>query len=91
MTEEKAIDDAKKDFSEKFPCFNGELVYIKPDNIIKGKYKPFCCYAITPENCCIVTDFLVTLTSRGRAESYPFFIYTIYDQALGKNGIYRFI
>ena len=91
MTEEKAIEDAKKDFAEKFPCFNGSLDYVAPEKIIKGKYKPFCCYALTPEGSFIVTDFLFTLTSRGRADSCPFFIYTIYDQALGQDGIYKFI
>lgn len=91
MTEEKAIEDAKNDFSEKFPHFNDDLVYVAPEEIIKGQYKPFCCYAITRENSIIVTDFLVTLTSRGRAFDCPYFIYTVYDQALGKNGIYKFI
>ena len=91
MTEEKAIEDAKNDFAEKFPFFNGSLVYVAPEKIIKGQYKPFCCYALTPEGSFIVTDFLVTLTSRGRADGCPFFIYTIYDQALGQNGIYKFI
>lgn len=91
MTEEQAIEDAKNDFFEKFPCFNGELVFIAPEEIIKGQYKPFCCYAITPEGSCIVTDFLVTLTARGRADGFPFFIYTLYDQALGQDGIYKFI
>lgn len=91
MTEEKAIDDATNDFYEKFPFFNGVMVYVKPEKIIKGKYNPFCCYAITPDNSFVVTDFLVTLTSKGRADSCPYFIYTIYDQALGKDGIYKFI
>lgn len=91
MTEEKAIEDAKNDFSEMFPCFNDDLVYVAPEKIIKGQYKPFCCYDITHGGSCIVTDFLVTLTSRGRADGYPCFIYTIYDQALGKDGIYKFI
>lgn len=91
MTEEQAIEDAKNDFSEKFPCFNDKLVFVTPEKIIKGQYKPFCCYAITSEGSCIVTDFLVTLTARGRADSCPFFIYTVYDQALGKDGIYKFI
>lgn len=91
MTEEKAIEDAKNDFSEMFPCFNDDLVYVAPEKIIKGQYKPFCCYAITHGGSFIVTDFLVTLTSRGRADGYPCFIYTIYDQALGKDGIYKFI
>lgn len=90
MTEEKAIENAINDFSEKFPCFNG-MVYVAPDEIIKGQYKPFCCYALTLEGSFIVTDFLVTLTSRGRADGCPYFIYTVYDQALGKNGIYKFI
>lgn len=91
MTEEKAIEDAKNDFSEKFPHFKNNIVYVDPEKIIKGQYKPFCCYAITLEGSFIVTDFLVTLTSRGRADGCPFFIYTVYDQALGKNGIYKFI
>lgn len=91
MTEEKAIEDAKNDFEEKFPFFNGNLVYVEPEEIIKGQYKPFCYYAITPDGSFIVTDFLVTLTSRGRADNCPYFIYTIYDQALGKDGIYKFI
>lgn len=91
MTEEKAIENAKEDFADKFPCFDGDLIYIAPENITKGKYKPFSCYAITIDGSCIVTDFLVTLTSRGRADGCPYFIYTVYDQALGMNGIYKFI
>lgn len=91
MTEEKAIENAKKDFAEKFPCFNGSLDYVAPEKIIKGQYKPFCCYAITQERSIIVTDFLVTLTQKVNDDDCPKFIYTIYDQALGKNGIYKFI
>ena len=90
MTEEEAIEDAKNDFAEKFPHFKDDLVFMAPEKIIKGQYKPFCCYAITVDGSFIVTDFLVTLTSKGRADGYPYFIYTVYDQALGKYGIYKF-
>ena len=91
MTEEKALEDAYNDFENKFPHFNGKIVYVAPSNIVKGQYKPFCCYALTAEGSFVVTYFLVTLTSRGRADGCPFFIYTIYDQSLGKDGIYKFI
>ena len=38
MTEEKAIEDAKKEFSEKFPDFdiNDDIIYEDPEDIIKG-------------------------------------------------------
>ena len=93
MTEEKAIEDAKKEFSEKFPDFdiNDDIIYEDPEDIIKGLYKPFACYAITIEGSCIVTDFLVTLTQKVNDDEVPKFIYTIYDQSLGKDGIYKFI
>lgn len=93
MTEEKAIEDAKKEFSEKFPDFdiNDDIIYEDPEDIIKGLYKPFACYAITIEGSCIVTDFLVTLTQKVNNDEVPKFIYTIYDQSLGKDGIYKFI
>lgn len=90
MTEEKAIEDAEKDLTKKFPDFDC-LVYEDPEEIIKGQYKPFSCYAITIEGSCIVADFLVILTQKKPADDCPKFLYTIYDQALGKNGIYRFI
>lgn len=56
MTEEQAIEDAKNDFSEKFPFFNNNLVYVALEKIIKGQYKPLCCYAITLEGSFIVTE-----------------------------------
>lgn len=91
MTEEKALEDAREDFKKKFPFFNDKLIYVAPKNIVKGQYKPFCCYALTLENSFVVTDFLVTLTAKNRAGNYPYFIYTTYDQALGKKGIYKYI
>lgn len=93
MTEEKAIEDAKKEFAEKFPDFdiNDDIIYEDPEDIIKGLYKPFACYAITIEGSFIVTDFLVTLTQKVNDDEVPKFIYTIYDQSLGKDGIYKFI
>lgn len=93
MTEEKAIEDAKKEFAKKFPDFdiNDDIIYEDPEDIIKGLYKPFACYAITIEGSCIVTDFLVTLTQKVNDDEVPKFIYTIYNQSLGKYGIYKFI
>lgn len=93
MTIDQAIEEAKKDFAEKFPDFNkdDDIIDEEPEDIIKGIYEPFACYAITIEGSCIVTDFLVTLTQKEHDDECPKFIYTIYDQALGKNGIYKFI
>lgn len=90
MTIDEAIEDAEKEFSEKFKNFDG-LISKEPDEIEKGHYKPYQCFAITVDGSCIVSDFLVTLIAKDHNPDLPDFIYTIYDQCHGMNGIYRYI
>lgn len=88
MIVDAALEDAIEEFADNFKKFD-KIVFVRCVDIKKGVYKPFCCYAITDGY--VVTDFLVTLTLKEGIDGYPPFIYTIYDQSLGKKGIYRFI
>lgn len=90
MTIEQAIEEAKKKFKEKFKDFEGDIIPTGCYSIPKNCYKPFACYAITFENSCVVSDFFVTLVLEKDEPNLPKFIYTVYDQRHGKNGIYKF-
>lgn len=104
MTYDKIFEDMEKELKEKYPSFDPELLkiydYTLPDfdddetetaptaPIQKEKFRPLVCYAETGEGSCIVNNFIVACTDK---ETEKEFIAVIYDQSLGKQGIYKYI
>lgn len=104
MTYDKIFEDMEKELKEKNPSFDPALLqtydFTLPDldddeteappkrEIPKGKFRPLVCYAETEEGSCIVNNFIVACTDK---ETESEFIAVIYDQNLGKQGIYKYI
>lgn len=89
MTYDRIYDEIDDDVQKVYPNFSVlDMLEVDCGSIEKGKYKPVICYAVTPEDSCLVTDFFVVCVDKATSSE---FIAVEYDQQYGKEGIWRYI
>lgn len=89
MTYDRIYDELDDDVQKLYPNFSvSDMLEVDCHTIAKGKYKPVICYAVTPEDSFVVTDFFVVCVDKDTSSE---FIAVEYDQQFGKEGIWRYI